>query len=147
MISAKNDAHFPRGWLVLSLRLGVRRAIDLVWSSPRYAAAGLIWIYRWTVSPVLGNRCKYYPSCSQYALDALREYGFLKGSVLAGWRLLRCNPWSHGGVDHAHDQRLFRRGGTQGSPTSPLLLRVGKAVHRAAPPGQARLRRQPGATP
>jgi hypothetical protein len=37
----------------------------------------------------------------------LREYGLLKGSVLAGWRLLRCNPWSHGGVDHAHDQRLF----------------------------------------
>jgi putative membrane protein insertion efficiency factor len=108
MISAKN-AHFPRGWLVSSLRLGVPRTIDLVWSSPRYAAIGLIWIYRWTVSPLLGSRCKYYPSCSQYALDALREYGFLKGSVLAGWRLLRCNPWSHGGVDHAHDQRLFRR--------------------------------------
>ena len=68
---------------------------------------GLIWVYRWTISPLLGNRCKYYPSCSQYALDALREYGFLKGSVLAGWRLLRCNPWSHGGVDHAHDQELF----------------------------------------
>jgi uncharacterized protein len=59
------------------------------------------------ISPLLGNRCKYYPSCSQYAVDALREYGLLKGSVLAGWRLLRCNPWSHGGVDHAHDQRLF----------------------------------------
>ena len=68
---------------------------------------GLIWVYRRTVSPLLGNRCKYYPSCSQYALDALREYGFLKGSVLAGWRLLRCNPWSRGGVDYAHDQRVF----------------------------------------
>jgi putative membrane protein insertion efficiency factor len=56
---------------------------------------------------LLGNRCKYHPSCSQYALDAFREYGFLKGSVLAGWRLLRCNPWSHGGVDHAKDQRIF----------------------------------------
>jgi putative membrane protein insertion efficiency factor len=73
----------------------------------KYLAMGLVYIYRWTVSPLLGDRCKYYPSCSQYALDALREYGFLKGSVLAGWRLLRCNPWSHGGVDHAHDQRLF----------------------------------------
>ena len=107
MISAKNAAHFPRGWLVRSPRSVVRRAIDLVWSSPRYAAIGLIWIYRWTISPLLGNRCKYYPSCSQYALDALREYGLLRGSALAGWRLLRCNPWSHGGVDHAHDQRLF----------------------------------------
>ena len=73
----------------------------------RYLAMGLVYVYRWTVSPLLGNRCKYYPSCSQYALDALREYGFVKGSILAGWRLLRCNPWSHGGVDHAHDQRLF----------------------------------------
>ena len=66
-----------------------------------------IYAYRWLVSPLLGNRCKYYPSCSQYALDALREYGLLKGTILAGWRLLRCNPWSHGGVDHAHDQTLF----------------------------------------
>jgi putative membrane protein insertion efficiency factor len=107
VIFAKNAAHFPRGWLVPSLRSGVSRAIDLAWCTPRYAAIGLIWIYRWTVSPLLGNRCKYYPSCSQYALNALREYGLLKGSILAGWRLLRCNPWSHGGVDHAHDQRLF----------------------------------------
>ena len=107
MKSANNAARFPRGWLVPPLRSGVRRAIDLVWSSPRYAAIGLIWVYRWTASPLLGNRCKYYPSCSQYALDALREYGFVKGSILAGWRLLRCNPWSHGGVDHAHDQSLF----------------------------------------
>jgi uncharacterized protein len=107
MISAKNAAHFPRGWHVPSLRSGVMRALDVAWRSPRYAAIALIWMYRWTVSPLLGNRCKYHPSCSQYALDALREYGFLKGSVLAGWRLLRCNPWSHGGVDYAKDQRLF----------------------------------------
>jgi putative membrane protein insertion efficiency factor len=73
----------------------------------RYLAIGLVYVYRWTVSPLLGNRCKYHPSCSQYALDALREYGFLKGSVLAGWRLLRCNPWSHGGVDPVKDQRIF----------------------------------------
>ena len=68
--------------------------------------------YRRLVSPLLprtvGGRCKYHPSCSQYALDALREYGLVRGCVLAGWRLLRCNPWSRGGVDYAHDQRLFR---------------------------------------
>ena len=73
----------------------------------KYAVAALIHVYRWTVSPLLGNRCKYHPSCSRYALDALREFGFVKGSILAAWRLLRCNPWSHGGVDYAHDQRLF----------------------------------------
>jgi uncharacterized protein len=61
-----------------------------------------------TATTMLGNpRCKYHPSCSAYALEAYREFGFLRGTVLAGWRLLRCNPWSHGGVDYARDQRLF----------------------------------------
>jgi len=73
----------------------------------KYLAMALVHAYRLTLGPVFGGRCKYHPSCSQYALDALREFGFAKGSVLAGWRLLRCNPWSHGGVDYAHDQRLF----------------------------------------
>ncbi len=45
--------------------------------------------------------CKYHPSCSQYALDAFEKHGFAKGAAKAGWRLLRCNPWSHGGVDYA----------------------------------------------
>jgi putative membrane protein insertion efficiency factor len=63
--------------------------------------------YQRLVSPFLGPRCKYHPSCSQYAADALREFGLVRGTVLAGWRLVRCNPWSHGGVDHARDQRLF----------------------------------------
>jgi uncharacterized protein len=65
--------------------------------------------YQLLMSPLLPARCKFYPSCSQYALDAFREQGFLRGLVLSGWRLLRCNPWSHGGVDHAADQTLFRR--------------------------------------
>lgn len=70
--------------------------------------------YRLVVSPLvpqtIGGRCKYHPSCSQYALDALREFGLFRGAVLAAWRLLRCNPWSHGGVDYAHDQRVFPLG-------------------------------------
>ena len=45
--------------------------------------------------------CKYYPSCSQYAADALRRHGLVKGSLKTAWRLLRCNPWSRGGVDYA----------------------------------------------
>jgi uncharacterized protein len=66
-------------------------------------------LYQLLVSPLLGRRCKYHPSCSQYALDALEEFGLVRGAVLAGWRLLRCNPWSHGGVDYARQQTLFRR--------------------------------------
>jgi uncharacterized protein len=67
--------------------------------------------YRRVVSPLLGPRCKYHPTCSQYALDALRDYGFVRGTTLAVWRLLRCNPWSHGGVDHVAQQTLFRQAG------------------------------------
>jgi uncharacterized protein len=75
----------------------------------RHVAALPVHAYRLLVSPLLGPRCKYHPTCSRYALDALREYGVARGLVLAGWRLLRCNPWSHGGVDHVRDQTLFRR--------------------------------------
>jgi putative membrane protein insertion efficiency factor len=64
--------------------------------------------YQRAISPALPSRCKYHPSCSQYAVDAVRRYGVLRGVVLAGWRLLRCNPWSHGGVDFVEDQTLFR---------------------------------------
>ncbi|HEV3379117.1 MAG TPA: membrane protein insertion efficiency factor YidD [Thermoleophilaceae bacterium] len=64
--------------------------------------------YQRAISPGLPARCKYHPSCSQYAVDAIRHYGILRGVVLAGWRLLRCNPWSHGGVDFVQDQKLFR---------------------------------------
>ena len=72
-------------------------------------ALALVRAYRLLVSPLTPARCKYHPPCSQYALDALSEYGFLRGSILAGWRLLRCNPWSRGGVDYARDQTLFAR--------------------------------------
>lgn len=76
--------------------------------SARTAATLPIRVYRRVVSPALGQRCKYHPSCSAYALQAIRTYGILRGAVLAGWRLLRCNPWSHGGFDPVERQRLFR---------------------------------------
>jgi len=56
-------------------------------------------VYQYTISPLLGPRCRYYPSCSNYAVDALREHGALRGLGLAAWRLLRCNPFSNGGYD------------------------------------------------
>ena len=64
--------------------------------------------YQRLLSPLLGSRCKYYPSCSEYAAQAVERYGILRGLVLAGWRLVRCNPFSHGGYDPVDDQRLFR---------------------------------------
>jgi len=67
-------------------------------------------LYRRLISPLFAPRCRYAPSCSDYAIQAIREFGILRGLVLAGWRLLRCNPFSHGGLDPLSAQRLFRQG-------------------------------------
>jgi uncharacterized protein len=64
--------------------------------------------YQRVLAPALGNRCKYHPSCSEYAAQAIGRFGILRGLVLAAWRLLRCNPWSHGGFDPVDAQRLFQ---------------------------------------
>ena len=73
----------------------------------RRAAAAPIEAYRRVVSPLLPARCKYEPTCSAYAAQSIREFGILRGLVLAAWRLLRCNPWSHGGFDPVAEQRVF----------------------------------------
>jgi putative membrane protein insertion efficiency factor len=65
--------------------------------------------YRRWISPALGPRCRYYPTCSQYAIEAIEEVGPMRGLILAAWRLLRCNPFSKGGFDEVADRRLFRR--------------------------------------
>ena len=75
----------------------------------RALALAPIQLYRSAISPALGPRCKYHPSCSRYAMGAIRQYGILRGLLLAAWRLIRCNPWSHGGVDFVEDQTLFDR--------------------------------------
>lgn len=64
--------------------------------------------YRRFVSPALPRRCKYEPTCSAYAEQAIRELGVLRGLVVAGWRLARCNPLSHGGYDPLEDRALFK---------------------------------------
>lgn len=65
----------------------------------------LIRAYQYLLSPMLGQRCKYYPSCSNYAIEALRVHGVVRGTGLATWRLLRCNPFSNGGVDPVPPRR------------------------------------------
>ncbi len=64
--------------------------------------------YHRLLGPLFGERCKYYPACSEYAAQAIGRFGILRGLILAGWRLLRCNPWSHGGFDPVENQRLFK---------------------------------------
>jgi uncharacterized protein len=64
--------------------------------------------YQRLISPALPRRCKYHPTCSAYAVQAIDSYGILRGAVLAVWRLLRCNPFSHGGYDPVSAQTVFR---------------------------------------
>ena len=71
-------------------------------------AVATVRLYQLLLSPLSRGSCKFHPSCSQYAIDALRAHGVLRGSVLAAWRLLRCHPWSHGGVDRVEEQGIFR---------------------------------------
>ena len=75
----------------------------------RRVAIAPIRAYQVFISPALPRRCKYEPTCSLYAVQAIRRFGILRGLVLAAWRLLRCNPFSHGGFDPVEAQRLFRR--------------------------------------
>ena len=76
------------------------RALRAVYLAP-------VRVYQRLLSPVLGERCKYHPSCSRYAVQAVESHGVLRGTVLALWRVLRCNPWSKGGLDPVEEQTLF----------------------------------------
>ena len=86
----------------------LRRAVRAVAVAP-------IMLYRLVISPAIPRRCKYEPTCSRYAVEAIRDYGILRGLVLAGWRLLRCNPWSYGGYDPVAAQRVFGVGPETGA--------------------------------
>ena len=59
----------------------------------------LVKAYKRFISPLFPPKCRYYPSCSSYALEAISKFGAVKGTILAVWRILRCNPWSDGGID------------------------------------------------
>ena len=82
---------------------------------PRNAAVALLIAYRAVISPLYGEVCRYYPSCSRYGLEAVQEYGVLVGGALTAARICRCNPWSKGGVDdvprrHVQRYRVTRFG-------------------------------------
>jgi uncharacterized protein len=76
----------------------------------RVLAMAPIVAYQRVISPAIPRRCKYEPTCSRYAIEAVKQFGILRGAVLAAWRLLRCNPWSYGGYDPVEAQRVFTLG-------------------------------------
>jgi len=77
----------------------ISRGVNRIITLPKYALIGLVLLYQYCLSPFLGQRCRFYPSCSQYAVTALRKHGMIRAFFLIGKRLLCCHPWHPGGND------------------------------------------------
>ena len=70
-----------------------------IWNLPRTAMTGLIRFYQLAISPMLGPTCRFQPTCSAYAIESLKRYGMVRGSIKTAWRIVRCNPFNAGGED------------------------------------------------
>ena len=92
---------------------------------PAVLALAPIRLYRRFVSPALPRRCRYEPTCSAYAIDAITELGAVRGAIVAAWRVLRCNPWSQGGWDPVAERTLFRDRGRLHGATVPRETETG----------------------
>ena len=85
----------------------IRRAAWFAGAPVRAVEIGLIRLYRATLSGWLGGQCRFYPTCSHYAEDAIRERGAVRGTAMAAWRILRCNPFGEGGIDHVRPGKRY----------------------------------------
>ena len=82
------------------------RILSFLFLLPRNICVVILRVYRAAISPLYGDVCRYYPSCSAYALGAIQQHGVFKGIALGTWRIARCHPWAKGGVEdipHRHD--------------------------------------------
>ncbi|WP_413816753.1 membrane protein insertion efficiency factor YidD [Microbacterium sp. BG28] len=93
------------------------RAIPLL---PRNIMLGLLHGYRATISHTYGDVCKYYPSCSAYAVGAVQQHGAVKGAALTAARIARCHPWAEGGIDDPPAHKDFSHALTRHGFVVPL---------------------------
>lgn len=100
-----------------------RSVFRFIWRLPRTALIAALTAYRALISPLYGQVCRYFPSCSGYALEAVTVHGAVKGSYLAFRRLIRCHPWAAGGIDHvpAHHTHDFARMPEESTPRIVML--------------------------
>jgi len=103
--------------------------------APVWVLTGLVRGYRLLLKPWLGNACRFEPTCSAYALEALQRHGALRGSALAGWRILRCHPWCDGGCDPVPDNPRH--------PAAGLFTRLGPHPAAQAPTARPPSRKTP----
>ena len=112
----------------------VRGGVAACTSLPRQGLMLLVRAYRLLLKPSLGNACRFEPTCSQYALDALQRHGAIVGSTLMAGRILRCNPWCDGGCDPvaARAPRLFRALGLGADNAVEPSASMTSTMHRVA---------------
>lgn len=108
------------------------RGVTVLWRLPRAALIGLVRAYRLLLSPWVGQSCRFTPTCSAYAIRALDKHGAIVGAGLAGWRILRCNPWCHGGCDEVPDNMPWNRTGA--TPSAGLFSALLHRDSGSAPP-------------
>jgi putative membrane protein insertion efficiency factor len=77
----------------------MRGALDFLWKLPRYLLIAGVRLYQITLSPYLGQQCRFQPTCSRYFIGAVEKHGAVRGSLKGAWRICRCNPWCQGGYD------------------------------------------------
>jgi putative membrane protein insertion efficiency factor len=77
----------------------VRKLLAIVISLPSLVLIGLVRVYQFALSPLLGNRCRFQPTCSQYFIGAVKKHGAVRGAVRGVWRICKCHPWHPGGYD------------------------------------------------
>ena len=98
----------------------MRSILSLILLLPRNVCVVILRAYRAFISPLYGDVCRYYPSCSQYALQAIQQYGVIRGTWMGGRRLMRCHPWAPGGIDDVPERVPTRYTVTQfGFITAP----------------------------
>jgi putative membrane protein insertion efficiency factor len=102
-----------------------RIVVDAALLVPRNLAIALLVVYRRVISPLYGDVCRYYPSCSSYTLQAVQHHGLLLGAFFGGRRLLRCHPWAEGGFDEIPEKRGFRHTVTRLGFVVPTSQRKG----------------------
>jgi hypothetical protein len=111
----------------------VRGVARFVVAIPTWVLSGLIVVYRRFVTPFTPATCRYYPTCSAYGLTAIRTHGAAKGTLLTGWRILRCNPWTRGGVDQVPPRGRWRAAADDGHDHGTPSVTTDPAAMPSAP--------------
>lgn len=77
----------------------MKRLANCLWNLPANTIIGLVKVYQWTLSPIIGRQCRFIPTCSNYMIQAIQKYGAVKGTLKGIYRLLRCHPFCKAGYD------------------------------------------------